>query len=136
MKRIAIVLEKNLTAGQTANVSGILMGQAALLVPELYDLSPVFDCDGQMHAAIMYSTVILSAGAGQLLNLCKNVGGSNPNISCISFSQIGQGLHNKYDEYKTLISSAATDITKPVGVILVGDDEEIRILTRKYSLFR
>lgn len=136
MLRIALILEKNLTAGQTANISGILMGQSALLTPDIYDHAPVYDRDGQNHAAIKYSTVVLAAGSGQMQNLCKTVRENNPSVTCIAFTQTGQGLHNRYDEYSALIAGSTLEISKPVGVILTGADEEIRGITKKLSLFK
>lgn len=136
MQRIVLLMEKNLTAGQTANISGILMGQAALLTPDLYDQAPICDRGGQNHAAIRYSTVVLSAGSGQLQTLCKNVNDNNPGVTCIAFTQIGQGLHNRFEEYATQIADSTIEFSKPVGVILIGVDEEIRVLTKKFSLFK
>ena len=69
MKRIAILIERNQTTGCAANISAILMGQAALLHPDIYDYEPVSDTDGHKHAAIRFSTIILEAGAGQMNNL-------------------------------------------------------------------
>ena len=136
MQRIALILEKNLTAGQTANISGILMGQAAVLMPDLYDRTPVCDRDGQNHAAIKYSTVVLASGSGQLHTLCKNVRDNHPGVTCITFTQVGQGLHNRYEEYATLIADSTLEVSKPVGVIIAGADEEIRLITKKFSLFK
>ena len=73
MQRNAIILEKNLTAGEVVNVAGILMGQIAQINPEVYLDSEVTDADGVRHAAIRYSTVVLKAGSGQIANLAKSL---------------------------------------------------------------
>ena len=73
MQRNAIILEKNLTAGEVGNVAGILMGQIAQINPEVYLDSEVTDADGVRHAAIRYSTVVLKAGSGQIANLAKSL---------------------------------------------------------------
>jgi hypothetical protein len=136
MKRVAILIEKSLTAGKAANISALLMGQASLLNPEVYDDTPVADADGQNHAAIRYSTIVLEAGMGQLISMPRTVKREQPDVSCIVFSRTGQGLHNAFETYKECISSSTTEATQPVGLILVGEDTKIRALTKKFSILK
>ena len=134
MKRIAIILEQNLEKGQIGNVAAILMGQASLLNPEIYDSEVLNDKAGNRHAAITYSTVILKGGQGKLINFAQTTKQLYPEITCILFSRVGQGLHNAFPEYRAQIMSKATEELQPVGVIVVGEDEKIREITKKFSL--
>lgn len=97
MKRIAIVLEKNLDIGAAANVSAILMGQASLMDVDLYSESYVKDKNNVRHAAIKYSTVILKAGENQLLNLAKSLQDNTGELNYVVFSKTGQLLNNAFD---------------------------------------
>jgi len=134
MKRIAIIVEKNQSIGAVGNISAVLLGQASQIVPELFSNVPVLDKNGIRHTGIQYSTVILKAGQGQLLNLANQIKESYKEVSCVVFSEIGQNLHNRFAEYQQLISSSITEDTKIVGAIVVGDEEIIKPLTKKFSL--
>lgn len=137
MKRVGIVVLKNLERGAASNVAAILMGQAALCCPELYEATPIDDRDGTRHAAIHWSTVLLEAnGPGQLLNFIQKVKAEQPGLTIIVFSGVGQGLHNAFDEYRALVASKTTAELNPVGVIVVGEDAEVRSATRKFSVLR
>lgn len=136
MKRIAILVEKNLTSGAAANTAAVLMGQAALLQPHIYDTEPVADAEGHRHAGIRYSTIVLEAGAGQLANLAQKVNSDHQNVICVIFSQIGQGLHNAFEGYRERIAASNMENAKPVGLILTGEDHEIRALTKKFSILK
>ena len=107
MKRIAIILDKNLEQGAAANAAALLMGQAVLNEPGLYSDQPVLDQSGVQHAGIRYSTAILKAGENQLINLVK---------SC---SEDKGGL-------KHLV----------VGVIVWGEDELVRAKTKEFSVIK
>lgn len=85
MKRIAIILDKNLEPGAAANVAALLMGQAALNEPGLYSDQPVLDHSGVQHAGIRYSTVILKAGENQLINLAKLCSDDSGGLSHVVF---------------------------------------------------
>jgi hypothetical protein len=134
MKRIAIILEKNLDIGKVANTSAILMGQASLLLPEIYTPELVNDKDGVIHASIQYSTIILKAGQGQIINLINDSKSEETEIICVVFTKIGQGLHNSFEEYKKQIRLSTTVESNPVGVLLAGEEEKVKALTKKFSL--
>jgi len=134
--KIAILITKGLKPGCAANISAILMGQAVLLYPSMYDDKPVSDTDGQKHAAIRFSTIVLEAGEGQLLKLSLQVKKEHQAVICVAFSKIGQNLHNAFEIYRDQISSCSTENTQLVGLILLGQDNEIRDLTKKFSLLK
>jgi len=131
MNKISIVVEKNMNAGQKANVAAIIMGQISKDSPCLYgDL--VRDQSGTLHAGIAVNTVVLDGGREQLLSLIS--GTENCDVSCIVFSSTGQSLSNNYPEYQKQISSMDTRSTNIVGVGISGDDITVRGLTKKFSL--
>lgn len=136
MKRIAIVLEKNLEVGAASNVAALLMGQAALIDPDLYSEEPVLDKNNVQHAGIRYSTVILKAGENQLLNFIKTLSVDASNLNNVVFSQTGQCLNNAFEQYSIEISLKETEETKVVGVIVWGEDELVRAATKKYSVLK
>jgi len=137
MQRIAIILNKNLDKGQVGNISCIFMGQAAICHPEIYDSAVLLDKNENRHAAIRYSTVLLKAnGQGQLLNLVKRVHVEYPSMTCVLFSQVGQGLHNAFGEYQRQIVSSSSEELTPVGVLVLGDEENVRLVTKKFSLLK
>jgi hypothetical protein len=128
---------KGLSAGEVGNVSAILMGQGALLAPAIYGDAPPGDQDGNLHAAIRYSTVILEAnGSIQLSNFAQSIRQNSPNLTCILFSKAGQALNNEFDQYCITVRSMRAEQLQPVGCIVVGDDPLVRAATRKFSLLR
>ncbi len=136
LKRVAIILEKNLGVGQVGNVAAILMGQAALLCPEIYDPSAPLDTQGNLHAAIKYSTVVLKGGEGQIISLAQQLKDQHPPLFYAVFSKLGQGLHNAYAEYQNSVTSKSFEQLGAAGIVIVGDDEKVRLVTRKFSLLQ
>ena len=135
MKRIAIVIYKNLNQGEIGNVSAILMGQQAMNDSSIFSSQPVFDKSGVCHAGIRYSTVVLKAGEGQLYRFIQLLKESNK-VEFSVFSKEGQKLNNQFDEYRKIMQSHTTEELSPVGVILSGTEEEIKQLTKKFSLLK
>lgn len=136
LQRIAIILERNLIAGEIGNVAAIIMGQLSLICPNIYDANEVFDLDKNRHAGIQYSTVLLKAGQGQILNLVNQIKTDKLPVQTVLFTEVGQKLHNAYDIYQQNIKENTTEALKPVGIGLVGGDEDIRNITKKFSLFK
>jgi hypothetical protein len=134
MKRIAIILDRNLEVGACSNVAALLMGQAALIDASLYDPAPLFDKSGVQHSAIKFSTVILKGGENQLVQLAKSLSRNGEGIRCVAFSRVGQGLHNAFEQYSSQIASMDTETAKVAGLILWGEEEAVRQLTKKYSV--
>ena len=138
MKRVAILIEKNQTIGTASNISAILMGELASKSKELFTLN-VIDRDNVSHSSINYSTVILKVKSSQqILNLIEKINSDEykNKVTNIVFSTIGQGLHNKFDEYKMTIEKLPTKETSPIGIIVYSEDEVIRTLVKKYSLMQ
>lgn len=138
MKRIAILIEKNQTIGTSSNISAILMGELASKHKEIFTLD-VEDTDSVSHSSINYSTIILKVNSSQqILNLVDKIEHSEyeNTISKAIFSTIGQGLHNEFENYKNQIAKLTTKETSPLGIILYGEDKDIRTLVKKYSLMQ
>lgn len=137
MKRIAIIIVRNLNKGETSNVAAILMGQAALQMPDIYDVNPVKDSDGQLHAAIRFSVVVLEANSTEsLVNFARRVKSEFPTLISFHFTKTGQQLNNAFAQYQAEISGKSTESLEPLGVIIVGDDAIVRQATKKFSLSR
>ena len=136
MKRIAILLDGGLALGEASNVAAILMGQAAICVPDIYAEKPVRDKDGSQHASIRYSTIVLKAGRGQMQNLLQKVREEHPEISYSAFTNVGQGLHNAFDQYASYLTEHGAADFEVVGLILIGEESEVRLLTKKFSVLK
>ncbi len=135
MKKISIIIEKNQSIGAVGNISAVLMGQASLLIPGLFSLEPLFDISETQHSGIRISTIILKAGQGQLLNLVTLVKTLEQEVDFIVFSEIGQGLHNRFPEYQALVKQSSTEDSKIVGIIMIGEEKVIKPITKKFSVF-
>ncbi len=129
--KINIVVDKTLSSGQKANVSSIIMGQLGHDMPSIYTCA-IVDVSGAKHAGISVNVVILDGNSRQLLKLIELA--QNSDVTCIAFSAAGQSLSNNYDEYYQTISSSVTESTNIVGVGVCGDDEIVKLLTKKFSL--
>lgn len=129
--KINIVVDKTLNPGQKANVSAIIMGQLGRDIPAIYS-DTIVDASSTKHAGISVNVVILDGGSGQLLTLIENAHKSN--VLCVVFSAVGQSLSNNYHEYYQKISISNTENTKIIGVGVCGDDDIVKLLTKKFSL--
>lgn len=135
MRRNVIVLEKHLHPGEVGNVSAILMGQMVKKETTLFSDDTILDLNGVQHAGIKNSTIILKAGAGQILNLADSIK-ANPDLISVVFSATGQSLNNQFSDYQAKIKSSSTEVTRPVGIILSGEDSIIRSITKKFSVLQ
>lgn len=134
MKRIAMVLSKKLTAGEVGNLAAILMGQVARDNEELFDEGGVADYDGYNHAAINTSTIVLKAnGSGQLENLVKTTS-TYDEVSTMCFSKYGQSINDDPATYQHGVNKASAGELQIVGVCLYGPYDQVRSLTKKFSL--
>lgn len=129
--KINIVVKKTLPAGQKANVSAIIMGQFGRDIPMIYT-EPITDASGTKHAGISVNVVILDGGGGQLFTLIEQA--RKNEVTCVVFSATGQLLSNNYSEYNQKISMSDTESTEIIGVGVCGEDEVVRLLTKKFSL--
>ncbi len=52
------------------------------------------------------------------------------------FTAIGQSLNNQFEVYQEQIQKSDLGNLKPVGIVVSGPDEEVRAVTRKFSLLK
>lgn len=107
------------------------MGQLGRDIPTIYT-NTIADISGTRHVGISVNVVILDSSANQLLTLIEQAQKSN--VICNVFSATGQSLSNNYPEYQQIIASSDTENTKVVGVGIYGEDEIVKLLTKKFSL--
>lgn len=69
------------------------------------------------------------------MSLAKQLA-TNSDVSSFVFTALGQSLNNKFRKYADTISQSSLADTRPIGVILSGDDEKVRQLTKKFSLLQ
>lgn len=131
LQRVALVVDGALERGAAANVAAIIMGQLALIRDGLFSEDRILDGDGIRHSGIRFSTVVLKAGSGQLAKLAQRLAGDE-SVSSVSFSRVGQGLHNRFDYYRSVLS--ATTAVDLAGVGIAGEDHYVRALTKPFSI--
>lgn len=135
MKRTAILVTKQLTPGEVANSSAILLGHLATRNPELYHSQTTTDAADVPHAAIRYSVVVLAVNSpAQIVNLIPKLTASQVDFAV--FTRTGQNLNNAFDQYARQLRSMTTAESEPIAVALFGADEEVRALTKKFSLLK
>jgi hypothetical protein len=135
-KRTAIIIKKDLPAGQIANISAILMAEVARAVPETLAAVPVTDRDGLNHAAPQFSVVVLKAnGSEQLQNTAATIRTTQPGLTVFGFGALGQSLNNQFEVYREKISNLTTEACGLVGIAVAGEDAAVRMAAKKFSLF-
>ncbi|MEM6888138.1 MAG: DUF2000 family protein [Pseudomonadota bacterium] len=128
-QRVAIVTLGTLERGEVANVAAILCGQVSRTNSRFFNEDTVKSKDALSHAAPNYSVVILKAkNTSQLAKL------ANENTEAICFSRIGQKLNNAFPDYEAAISSSNAKDAEIIGVVVYGEDVDVRDKTRKFSL--
>lgn len=135
MLRTVIILSDILSRGEEANVAAILMGSASLDNPALYSSEKLRDLDGNTHASIRHNVVILQGNLRTILS-ASQMANSKPSVYACLFSRRGQLSSNAYDTYALEIASRHLAELEPVGLLIVGDDQEVRPLTKKFSVLR
>ncbi|MGM0217532.1 DUF2000 family protein [Enterococcus sp. AZ126] len=135
MKRTAIIINKNLPFGEQANVIAIVSAALANITEDMIDSEKIIDLNCNKHAGIRNSLVVLKSNPTALLTLTETVNELD-DIESVVFTSKGQRLNNQFSEYKTEISTNELKDLEPVVVALYGEDEQIRMLTKKFSLLR
>ena len=102
MKRACIVLDKNLSSGQSSNISAILLGELAMRAEGMFADELLVDKTGVPHAAIRCSTIVLAANSSvQLGNFASGLSKTEEIVYCV-FTQYGQNLHDEPEQYEAL----------------------------------
>lgn len=135
MKRSAILVDRNCSPSQVANVAAILMGDLAVSLGGLYDTEDLFDKGGVPHARIKNSVVVLKANSPIQI---RNFIGAVREMSDLSYSVFtheGQKINNGYDQYCVEIGQSTIDDLTPLGAIVYGDETAVKAATKKYSSY-
>ncbi|SKA14767.1 Protein of unknown function [Pilibacter termitis] len=135
MKRIALVVDKNLSLGEQANIVAILSGALSRENEGMYDSETLLDKSGVQHAGIKNSLVVLKSKTAALSKFITQAS-ENEEISSVVFTRNGQALNDKYSEYKELIRNNELENLEPVGIGVYGGEAVIREMTKKFSLLR
>uniref|UniRef100_UPI0028E28EBB DUF2000 family protein n=1 Tax=Paenibacillus xylanexedens TaxID=528191 RepID=UPI0028E28EBB len=69
-------------------------------------------------------------------NLTKLCSDDSGGLSHVVFSQTGQSLNNAFEQYAVEIASMELEATKVVGVIVWGEDDQVRAATKKFSVMK
>jgi hypothetical protein len=131
--RVALVLSKNLSPGEGANVAAILMGQLSAQSAAIYAEACPHDRDGLPHAGIKHSTVVLTGRPGQLKSLARDLANEEDRRPFCCFSSLGQSLNNEFETYQRRLAEEDIAI---VGVGLFGDHDDVRAATKQFSLLQ
>jgi hypothetical protein len=131
--RTVIAVDKNLEPGAVANASAIVMGQLARLHPGIY-ADDVHDADGALHAGIRFNTVILSGRTSHLSALAEAARAEG--LRPVLFGTRGQELSNRFDDYRTMCAESPTSDLGVCAVGVVGEHESIRMLTKRFSVYK
>jgi len=134
MKKVSIIVDKNLSAGQKSNVAAILTGQLSLSNSGIYAEKVLLDKNGIAHVGITKNIVILDGGKGQLLNLANSLKNLDTVEDYTVFTETGQKLSNSFDEYTQTITRSDSETLGIVGVGIYGETDYVNQLTKKFSL--
>lgn len=130
VERLAVVLHPQLTCGEAASVTAILVGG---LRPRTF-ADPILDAHGRRHSAPTRSLVVLSsATGGQLQSLAEELVDSQLDHVC--FTHLGQQLNNRYEEYERRIHESGSKLDV-IGVAVCGPEDQVRQMTRRCSLYK
>lgn len=111
------------------------MGDLSGKHPEIFAKEEVNDTTHISHATIKFSTVVLKGGVVSITSFVKKLV-DIPEISFVSFSKQGQSLNNEYELYKNMIETSSIDDLSLVGIAVYGDEDIIKLLTKKFSLMK
>lgn len=131
VRRLAVVLHRDLEAGQACNAAAIVIGG---LRCDAF-AAPVNDADGHPHAAIRWNMPILKArNASQLRRLLATA--RQEGVQAVAFTEVGQEFSNNVGSYADHIRGHEIEALPVVAVGLFGDHAKIRELTKSFSVFR
>ncbi|MCU7805719.1 MAG: DUF2000 family protein [Candidatus Thiodiazotropha sp. (ex Lucinoma borealis)] len=137
MKRIAVILDKGLSRGEACNIAAIVVGQLSATNHDVYSQQSITDLDGIQHAGINFSTIVLQASSPtQLANFAKKISADCDHVNLVAFSRSGQQLNNQPDQHRSEISTKRLHEVEPLGLAIFGDDQQVRQLTKRFSVFR
>ncbi len=137
VKKVVVVLNESIDVGRLMNACAHLaMGFGASRDSEekrkllLLDYQ---DASGESHPFISgLSVIVLKANSNQLRTLRQKA--HEANVTCIDF--LSSMTEGSYQNQLERTRCTAPDDLGYFGVLLFGDTDQLRALTRRYSLFR
>jgi len=130
--KIAIVLDKELSPGLSANAAAALAFSVSPLLEGCVG-GAVPDASGDEHPGITNIPLpILAAGAADLAAL--RVASKAKGASCIDFSGVAQRAKN-YADYAAVLRGTAPEGLSYLGLCIYGEDRLVRSLTGSLPLF-
>lgn len=134
-KKMVIVVDKELSGWQLTNTIGHISAYLGNNISkDNFSSRPKFlVSDGEITTNSQYPIVTLTSKSSQLVNLLKEVEGSN----LIHIAYIEEMITHTDDEaLQKSISSKNKEELKYLGIGIFGDKSEVEKLTKKYSLFK
>lgn len=133
--RTVIVINKKAENYRIINATAIVMGQLSLKCEDMYYNEVLFDLNQVNHSAIKDNVIILAAkNDNQLLQFLSNCNENKITSTC--FSELGANISNNYDSYKSIIVKTNTKDTKLIAAAAYGEEEIIRSITKKFSVYK
>ena len=131
--KVAIVLDRELPPGLSANAAAVLAFSLSPLLPGcLGDAVP--DGSGEEHAGITNIPLpVLAAGAEELRAL-RAAASRAPGTACIDFSDVAQRTKN-YADYAAALRASPGESLAYLGLCIYGEDKAVRSLTGSLPLF-
>lgn len=135
--RVAIIINNKLNRGGAANVCAILMGQLVIKCPTLYSHEFIFDKTGYIHSGVKFSTIILRGQENEIMDFCLNLSNNKllQELNAIIFTREGQQLNDEFHEYKKAVQSKQLIDLHPLGIIIAGNMNCVKELTRNFYLY-
>lgn len=130
-KRLAIVVDRTLDSGAMANAVAIVSGG---LQCEAFG-SPIPDADGNLHSAIRWNLIVLRAKSSHQLKKLLLAAKERP-VKAVAFARFGRELSNSFTLYEEAISSRSTEEFDIIAVGLFGNDADVRVQTKAFSILR
>ena len=135
--RVAIIINNKLNRGEASNVCAILMGQLAIKYPNIYSDKYIIDQSNYIHSGIKCNIIILKSQENQLYDFCLKLSEDEliEKLNVIIFTEEGRQLSNEFNEYEKIIHSNKLIDLCPIAIIIVGNENYIRELTRDFNLY-
>jgi hypothetical protein len=131
--KVAIILDKELPPGISANAAAALAFSVSPLLPDCVGKA-VPDGAGDLHAGITNIPLpVLAAGAEALAGIRQAAAGA-PGLDIIDFSEIARKSRN-YADYASALRASPPERIAYLGLCVYGEDKAVRSLTGSLPLF-
>jgi hypothetical protein len=131
--KVAIVLDRNLPPGLSANAAAALAFSVSPLLPGCVGQA-VPDRSGEEHPGITNVPLPVLAASAEDLAKLRLAAARAPGASCIDFSDVAQRARN-YADYAAALRSSPPEGIAYLGLCIYGEDRAVRSLTGSLPLF-